>query len=273
MIALLMLASLITAPQAHADLQLLPKNSHQLYQTYGLLRDFQSSALFTSSGAHRAGLGGTFALAGDTESLAHPELMLLASMDSSVQENSGGGLGLDSLDVRLGGAIEWALNSMMRFSVGVIYTSGHVADGVTDVSLRLHALSDVRAFGRFIYDLGPYARATVTLAPIFHSSPDMQTLSASQSLEVHPFSGADDPQKPSLYAAIGLTQEGTEEFGLQDSFHAQIGAYLGNHFSADAKPTLRPVVGYYTGADPALKQFRLHDETVSFFYAGLMFDF
>lgn len=272
MIALL-LASLIAAPQAQADLQFLPKSSHQQFQTYGLLQDFQSFALYSQDGAHRGGLGGALTLAGDPDSTARPQLVLLSSMDSTVQENSGGGLGLASIDVRLGGAIEWALNSLMRFSVGVAYSTGHVSDGVTNSNLRLRELSDTRAFGRFIYDLGPYARATVTLAPIFQSTPGMLALSASQSLEIHPLSGADDPQKPSPYVALGLTQEGTTAFGLQTSFHAQLGAYLGNHFSADGKSTLRPVLGYYSGADPALKSFRILGETVSFFYVGLMFDF
>jgi hypothetical protein len=128
-------------------------------------------------------------------------------------------------------------------------------------------------FARFVYDLGVYMRAGVTFEPVIHGGPDAQFFGANQFVEFFPLGAQDDQHKPSPYVAASLIEGGTAAFGNQLTFHAQLGAYFGNHFSSDWKATLRPVFGFYTGADPRLKYFQFKNETTTFWYLGFMFDF
>jgi hypothetical protein len=258
--------------EAQASWQPLPKNLHALHQSYGLLRDFQSSLLYGEGGLHWAGLGGSFALAGDPDSEARPQIVLLASLDGAIRDSDGAGPRIEALDGRLGGAVEWTLNPMMRLSVGAVYASGHSGALANEASLGSGRVSDTRAFARFTYDLGPYARVSATLAPVLRSDPGMVVFSAHQAVEIHPWSGADD-LSPSPYLALGAEQEGAAAFGLRSSLHAQIGAYLGTHFNADSRPSLRLVLGYRAGPAPSTAASRLRDERASFAYAGVMLGF
>jgi hypothetical protein len=164
---------------------------------------------------------------------------------------------------------------MMRLSIGAIHYSGHVADGAIDQDLLNvnDNLGDNMLFARFIYDLGSYVRSGATFIPVIHGGPDMNFFGANQFVEFFPLSGLDESQKPSPYIAMGLEEGGTSLYGMQVTYNAQVGIYLGNHFTNEYRPTARAVIGYYTGADPRLKYFQFKGETASFFYAGFMFDF
>lgn len=266
------------APEARADWQLAPKNSHALYQSYGLYNEPQSQLLYQSAGRLWAGLGGSFALVGDPDSPAHPQLVLLASTQIVSMPGGGSRLAMDSLNVRLGAAYESAINPLMRLSLGVLHVSGHAVDGGVELDFASAFASgveahDTRLFGRFVYDLGPYVRAGATVGPVLGSDTPMESFFAQQFVEAHPWGGADDSRSPSPYAALGLEQEGTHQTGFKNALHAQIGVYLGNHFSNDPKPTLRAVAGFYTGFDPRVAYFRLAGRATTFGYTGLMFDF
>lgn len=266
-------ASAVVVPAARADWQVAPKNSHVQYQTYALFNEPQSALLHTGAGRLWTSLGGSFALVGDPDSAAHPQLVAIASLQLGIHPGADSRFALDALNTRLGAAYEFALNPLMRLSLGALYSSGNGISGGIDPFFAGNSAHDTRLFGRFVYDLGPYVRAGATLGVVMASAPALHPVTAQEFAEIHPWGGADDNRSPSPYVALGLEQEHTRAFGVQNNFHAQIGAYLGNHFSNDPKPTLRAVLGLYTGADPRIVYFRIADRKSTFGYVGLMFDF
>lgn len=275
LLAAALLVLTFTSSAARADWELLPKNSHQLYETYGLFIDNQTTLVAYGESRYWGGIGGSFALFGNPDSPAHPQVVIIASVNAAMIMTDTGRIYSDAIDVRVGAAYEFAINPMMRLSLGAIHYSGHVADGVVDANLLdvNDNLGDNMLFARFVYDLGPYARLGGTFIPVIHGGPDMNFFGANEFAEFFPWGGNDDSQKPSPYVAVGLQQGGTSQYGIVNTLNVQIGAYFGNHFSNEFKPTLRPVLGFYTGADPRLKYFQFENKSATFFYAGVMFDF
>jgi hypothetical protein len=266
-------AALVANPvPAQADWGLLPKNSHQLYETYGLFIDNQTTMVYYGASRAYGGIGGSFALFGNPDTLAHPQIVVIASVNAAMIFAESGRIYSDEIDVRAGGAFEFALDPAIRLSIGAIHHSGHVADGAVDVELLGTNLGANYFFIRGLYDLGPYARVGLTFQPVLHAGPSLNTFAANEFAEFFPLGGMDDRKIPSPYIAIGLEQGGTDAFGAVNILNLQIGAYLGNHFSNDHVPTARVVLGYYTGADPRLKYFQFRDSRLSFGYAGMMFD-
>jgi hypothetical protein len=268
-------AALMTvSSSARADWQIVPKNSHQLYETYGLFIDNQTTIVAMPAAQMWGAVGGSFALVGNPDSPAHPQVVAIASVNAQMRTVESGRIYSDEIDVRAGGAFEFAINPEFRLSIGAIHYSGHAADGATDQVLlgENYNLGDNLVFARGVYDLGPYARVGVTFIPVVHAGPPMDFFGANEFAEFFPLGGADESTKPSPYIALGLEQGGTDQYGLVNTLNLQAGVYFGNHFSNEHKPTLRAVVGYYTGADPRLKYFQFEDKRASFFYAGLMFD-
>ena len=262
-------------PTARADWQALPKNSHQLYETYGLFNDNQTTMIARPAAMYWGGLGGSFALVGNPDVPAHPQFVILAAVYANMIFDQSGRIYSDEIDVHAGGAFEFALNPMMRLSLGAIHYSGHVADGAIDQDLLNvnYNLGDNMLFARFVYDLGNYVRAGGTFIPVIHGGPDMNFFGANQFAELFPLGGQDESQKPSPYLAMGLEEGGTSQYGMQVTYNVQAGIYMGNHFANEWKPTMRALIGYYTGADPRLKYFQFKNANSSFFYGGFMFDF
>ncbi|MGK5083195.1 hypothetical protein WDW37_07795 [Bdellovibrionota bacterium FG-1] len=258
---------------AKADWQLLPKNSHQLYQTYALFIDEQTSLLWYGAQRSWGAVAGNFAIYGNPDSPAHPELVAIASVNASMIFSDSGRIYTDEFDVHAGGVFEFALDPAYRLSLGAIHYSGHLAEGGVDRDLLDPNLGDNLLFARFLYDLGFYVRAGVTFLPVIHAGPSMNFFGGEEFFELFPFGGADDRQKPSPYIAFSFKQAGSEEFGMANIFHAQIGAYLGNHFTTDHVQTARLVAGFYTGVDPRLKYFVYKNKTDTFGYLGVMADF
>lgn len=271
--------SLAAAPSARADgwmgnWQVFPKSSHQLYETYALFVDDQFSLMAYGAARYWGSVGGTFALAGNPESPLHPQVFGIASVQANMIFDNSGRIYSDEIDVHAGGGVDLTINPVMRVSLGFIHFSGHVADGAVDPSLLgiNYNLGDNMFFARFVYDFAQYARFGVTFEPVMHGGPDAQFFGANQFAEFFPLGAQDEQQKPSPYIAASLTEGGTSQFGEQLTFNAQIGCYFGNHFSADHRATIRPVFGFYTGADPRLKYFQFEDSTENFWYLGGVID-
>ncbi len=267
-----MVGVLSLASPVQADWQLLPKNSHQLYQTYGHYLDFQSAFTWYGNARSHGTLGGSIPLVGDPDTPAHPQVVIVATATAAMWVTDSDRIYSDEIDARAGFLYEFALAPAYRVSLGLIHHSGHTADGVRDASLMIENLGDNFFTARGVYDWGPYARVGATFMVYLTSGPSMKTFAFDQFIEWFPWGGQDDTRTPSPYVALGLHQHGTTAFGYSNTFHAQIGAYIGNHFSNDFKQTLRLVAGFYTGADPRLKYYQFRNETPTFGYLGLMAD-
>jgi hypothetical protein len=90
-------------------------------------------------------------------------------------------------------------------------------------------------------------------------------------VEWFPWKAASNPTTATPFLALGLEEYGVHH--IDPTLQAQIGIYLGNHFREQYHPTLRFVIGGYTGADPRMKYAAIKLSKVNFIYAGAMFNF
>ncbi len=261
----------VARPHAvRADWEILPESRHQLYQTYSLFFDQQSSLLNTG-GAHAWGaLGGTLPVYGNNDVESHPQIFFHATANASMKYNSDFKIGTETIDARVGLGYEMALLPELRFSTGLTHDSAHAADGIDDLTLFEPPVGEEFFFLRGIYDIGNTFRVGATLRPFLRAYPQIETFAADQFAEYFPFGGKDDPHSGSPYVALGFDQWGDTH--LTWTTHAQLGVYFGNHFSPKFRQSARVVLGYYNGADPRMKYFRYRENRREFAYLGLMFD-
>jgi len=99
----------------------------------------------------------------------------------------------------------------------------------------------------------------------------MKFFAAEQFAEWFPFHAGKTPTDPTPYLAAGLEEYGQQN--IEASFHLQAGVYLGNHFRSEHSPTMRIILGAYSGADPRLKYNQLKLARVKLFYFGFAFNF
>jgi hypothetical protein len=257
------------------DWEIFPTSTYQQYQTYGLYLDNQSLIDYYGANDYFGSVGGAFAVAGNSVSKWHPQVVIIASVNAHMVFAESGRIYSDEIDVHAGGAYNFTISPEMRMSIGFMHYSGHVADGAVDPSLLAedYNLGDNMLFARFVYDFGTYVRAGVTFQPVVHGGPAAQFWAGNAFAEYFPFGGRDEQEKPSPYVAASLIEDGTDMFGSQLTFHAQVGCYFGNHFSSHFKPTFRPVAGFYYGADPRLKYYQFQGFIATFAYVGAMVDF
>ncbi len=273
MVAILLL---LFAPfeSAHASWEFLPETRHELYQTYGLFYDQQSVGLHSGDGHLWASLAGTMALAGDPEAASHPQLVATAAANAGFHYNDEFNFTANTVDARAGFLFQFAWDESLRFSVGAVHESGHLLDGAPaqDLPDLYHpTVAQEAAVFRVLYDVDKTFRLGATFKPYFHSTPAMAFFAADQFAECFPWGAEDERKTFNPYLALGQDERGPQGH-LTYTFHAQLGAYWGNHFSPDFKQTFRAVLGYYTGADPRLKYFELRDAKMEFFYLGFMFE-
>ncbi len=264
---------LLESSIAWANWELLPESYHQLYDTWGQFIDEQAALLNTGQARLWTSLGGTLPVIGDEESIHHPEFVLHASANAGLHYNDNLRIWTETLDVRLGFAVEWELHSKLRFSVGYTHFSAHTADGVVPADSDLIEPSVGQEFLsiRVVYDIKNNLRLAATIKPFVRSYPPVHPIWLDQSIEYFPW-GAKDSRQFSPYLAFGLDESGIQGHSMTLTSHAQIGAYIGNHMSPGHRQTIRTVLGYYNGMDPRLKYFELRNAKQQFAYLGVMFD-
>lgn len=260
--------------QSYAEWDFLPESHHQLYDAWGLFIDEQASLLGYGDARLWTGLGGTIPVFGDNDSPHHTELVVHASANAGLHYNDNFRIWTETLDVRLGFAVEWEYDPNLRFSIGLTHYSAHTADGlnVADSNLIEPSVGEEFIPIRAVYDIDKKFRLAATLMPFIRSYPSTQPIWLNQSVEFYPWGAQDSNHRFSPYAAFSLEESGMKGYSYVVTYHAQLGAYIGNHFGKEHRQSIRAVVGYYNGADPRLKYFELRSDTEQFGYLGAMFD-
>ncbi len=275
-IYLIFICLFIVAPShlCQAGWELLPESHHQLYDAWGNFVDQQASLLNYGQARLWTGLGGTIPIFGDSDSEHSPTIVIHASANAGLHYNDNFRIWTETLDVRLGFAFEWEFNDQLRFSIGLTHNSAHTADGISEFDLDLVEPSVGQEFipVRIVYDLDKQFRIAATLKPFIRSYPSVHAIWFDQSVEYFPWGALDLSHRLSPYIALGLDESGMADYSYKITYHAQIGAYVGNHFSKTHHQTIRTVLGYYSGYDPRLKYFELKNASQQFAYLGVMFD-
>lgn len=255
-----------------ANWEVLPESRHALYQTYGLFFEQQSAILFYAPSRAWGAVGGTLALYGNNESPSHPQILMHATANAAMTYNETLRIYTQTVDARVGFAYQFSFSPALRCSIGLTHNSAHAADGIQDMGLFEAPLGQEYVPIRIVYDYLKNIRVGATFKPFIRSYPSLNFFASDQFVEYFPWGANDKPHAPSFYIAAGFDEYGVAD-ALQPTFHAQIGFYIGNHFSEAYRQTIRGVLGYYSGADPRLKYYQFLQATDSFAYAGMMFDF
>lgn len=187
--SLFLIPTLFLSTLCQANWTFLPESHHQLYDSWGLFFDEQSMLLNYGQGRVWSALGGTMPIFGNEESLHHPEIIFHASANAAIHYNDNFRLWTETLDARLGIAIEWELNPNLRFSIGYQHFSGHSVDGinVADSDLIQPTLGQEFIPIKIIYDIGRMFRLSGTVSPVVRSSPSIEPIWMDQSIEFFPW--------------------------------------------------------------------------------------
>jgi hypothetical protein len=259
---------------AHAEVIINPETRHGQYTTYGLLFEPQSDLFVKSGGNAWASIGGYTSIVEFRDWKWSPQLVLHATANNSYRLDSGSSGVLtkyETIDARVGLAIDLKYSEDLRFSIIWTHDSGHISDNVPveNPSLIGPDVGDEYGEFRIIKDYGKTWRVGGSFKPAIKSHPTQYWFGANQFAEWFP-KGPTDSHHFAPFIAAGL-----EEYGLDApdlTGHIQLGLATGDHFAEHFEKAYRLVVGAYSGADPRLKFYKYHNEKSHFIYAGLMVD-
>jgi hypothetical protein len=253
------------------EIVLLPESHHLQYLTSGLFIDNQTSILYRDGGKAWGAIAASFALLGTEGAPSTSQLVVTASVNTAFRLDSG--LSPETADARFDLAWDTFLGRDWLMSAGYRHESGHINDSVLPQDQGLIAL-DLGLdsfFGRFIYSGNTFFRPGFTVETLIsEGDPRSKALQANAFAEFFPWGHLPGSRAATPFLALGI-----EEYGHnveQTSFHAQLGAYFGNHREPKQSSALRAVVGFYSGQDPRLKYYYFEDRHSTFVYSGLMFD-
>jgi hypothetical protein len=256
---------------AHAETVLLPESHHLQYTTYGLFFEQQSMLIYKSGARAWGAVGITTALLEESDWLYKPQLVVHASANAAYLLNGSKGLlETQTIDARVGLALDLAFTESFRGMIMWEHQSGHISDDVQDAFLIGSNLGNEILWLRLIKDFDSEVRVGGSLHPVMGSDPGMMTWGSDQFFEIFPWKTSENPHVLSPFFAMGFDEYGRHEVDL--TFHAQIGFAAGNHFSPDHHPNMRLVLGYYNGVDPRLKYFQFLFGYSNYAYGGVMFD-
>lgn len=253
----------------HADLEILPQSRDQQYRTFGLFIDNQISGLFLPHDNKAwLSLGSQIALAEMKSWYGSPQLVAFASLNAGDRLNdSGNSILMETADIRAGMAYEFSLSQNSRMFIEWEHQSGHTSDDVLDPDLVHPNLGNEQLQIRYIHDIDDRFRVGGTLKPYLGSDPGIKRYASDEFGEWYPWGTSSRMDRPTPFVAAGLEQYGVDKVRM--TYHAQAGAYIGNHLRPVYKPNVRIAGGYYNGVDPRLKYAQFKNGLQRFYYFGL----
>jgi hypothetical protein len=252
---------------AHADTVLLPESRDQQYRTFGLFIDNQTSALFGPDGNKVwLALGEQIALFEKKDWFGSPQLIVFADVNAGDRLQASTIL-METIDIRVGLSYEFAFDEKSRMSVSWEHQSGHTSDNVPNQDIVLPNLGNEQILVRYFHDIEDRFRVGGTLKPYFASDPGIERYASDEFGEWFPWGTAADYTHFTPFIAGSMEQGGADK--IHNTYHVQLGAYVGNHLQAVYKPSVRFVAGYYNGVDPRLKYEQFKDGLERFYYCGV----
>jgi hypothetical protein len=247
---------------------LLPESRDQQYRTFGLFIDNQTSGLFLPSGNDVwLALGEEVALLENKSWYGSPQLVLYASVNAGDRLKTGSStILMETIDIRAGLSYEFSIDEKQRIAVTYMHQSGHTSDDVQDETLVHPNLGNEELLVRYFRDIQDRFRLGGTLKPYFGSDPGIERFAADQFFEWFPWGTAARMDKFTPFIAGSVEEYGAQAINV--TYHAQLGAYIGNHMQPIYKPNVRVVAGYYNGVDPRLKYAQFDFGFQRFYYFG-----
>ncbi|MBX7231624.1 MAG: hypothetical protein K1X29_06015 [Bdellovibrionales bacterium] len=267
----IMIYFLFLAVFASAETVWNPPSNHQQFLSYGLFFDPQSMIILKSGRRSWGAVGGSVAILEVNDQKWKPQYVLHVSANSSFRfpPEQDGVLHTETIDARLGAAVDLKFSESFRGTIIWTHQSGHISDNVTDPDLIGPDLSNELVDFRWIKDVNKNWRFGGGFRPLILSSPKMSFFGGHQFVEWFPYGVYRSHWSP--FAAAGLEEYGVTKVDL--TLHVQMGWVVGDHFSAGPTQAMRFVLGAYNGQDARLKYVSFKKKKDDFVYAGLFFDF
>ena len=259
-----LLALTFSPSRARADWEIVP-NSHELYETYGLFIDNQTTLVAYGESRYWGGIGGTFALVGNPDTPAHPQFVIIASVYAAM---------------------------ISPVPVASIRTRSTCARGEPRVRAQPHdaAFARLRCTTRATSPTASSIRTCSTSTTTWATTCCLPALfttwvlrrararrSCPSSTAARTWSFSAPTSSPSTFPGaetaapetLTLCRRGPpagRHQPVRDRQHAQCPdrRVLRQSLQQWVQPTLRPVLGFYTGADPRLKYFQFENKTATF---------
>lgn len=262
-------AWMIFFQSALAEVRWLPESRDQQFRTFGLFIDNQTSILSLPSGNRFwLALGEQFAFFEMNDWRGSPQVVVFTSINAGDRMNGAGNtLLMETIDIRAGAVFEWNMDSSERISLGWMHQSGHTSDDVLDQDLVHPNLGNEQLLIRWFRDYHEKFRWGGTLKPYLGSDPGILRFASDQFFEWMPWGTSPRSDRFTPYFAGGLEQYGADKIHV--TYHAQLGAFIGNHWKPAYQPNLRIAAGYYNGVDPRLKYAQFKDGLQRFCYLGV----
>jgi hypothetical protein len=244
------------------------KKSH-LYETYALFAEEGQTQFLYQGSNHFWGAIGSRIILFDLDSFwGHPQFILNAGVQASLRKQKAEFLS-DTLDVRVGLAALFAIDSTTRLKVTIAHLSGHVLEDVPDLDLTPKNVGDESIQFRLIKDYADKVRLGGSLKYLLGTASAIKKLSADQFIEWFPVGEQAQSQTPFL--ATGMEESGIDKYLI--STHMQGGVYWGNHLNPLHHEVLKLSGGWYRGLDPRQKYSHYKKSKASFGYFGLSYEY
>jgi len=274
---LLSSAVFFTESNARADdtspthLEFMPESRHSQYRTYSLLFDEQSLLIYRDGGHALGVLGGYITVLEAPNLPGRPELTVHGTASSYFTIGlSQGRLLTETIDARIGLAVDFEIDSLNRVSLIWTHQSGHTSDDLQDLSLFGSNLGNEIISFRYIHDIQDTARLGMSFRPDVSADPTMLAFGAEEFVEWFPWHPAKNPHSMAPFVGFSMEEYGHNSIGLTGN--AMIGLASGNHLSDTKHPAIRVVLGYYSGYDTRLKYYEFLNSYMRFVYSGVQID-
>jgi len=259
------------AEESSSSWILMPESRHSLYRTYTLLYDEQTSLIVRDGGSAIGIIGGYFTVLEATGLPGHPQLSLHGTAASYFAFPTGSGpLLTQAVDARVGLALDFEIDPSNRASLIWTHQSGHLGDDVVNPVLAAKNLGNEILTFRFIHDIDDTARLGASFRPNVSADPTMLVFGAEQFAEWFPWHAAKNPHSMAPFVGFSMEEYGHSSLDLSANF--MIGLASGNHLQGTKHPSLRVVMGYYSGTDLRLKFYEFDKTMMKFAYGGIQVD-
>ncbi|MGZ3787379.1 MAG: hypothetical protein ACXVLQ_02585 [Bacteriovorax sp.] len=264
-------ALIICSFPSFGDIVFHPEKKGHLFQTLGLFTEEGQTALYNRGGSKYWGEIGSKITLFDLDSIwGRPQFVLNAGVQASMRKQGKEFLS-DTLDVRVGVAGLFTINSNSRLMVAVSHLSGHVLEDVPDKDLIPINVGDETLQCRYVRDYEKTFRFGGTLKYVFGTEGEIRRVNADQFLEWLPLTERSSLHASTPYIALGLEENGFDKYVL--TTHAQTGLYWGNHLDPQHDEIIRVSLGGYSGLDPRQKYSHFKRTKAHFGYLGLAYEY
>lgn len=262
---------IVSSSQSFGSIIFRPEKKGHLFQTFSLFTEEGQTAMYHQDASRYWGEIGSKITLFDVDSFwGKPQFVVNAGIQASMR-NQGKEFNTDTIDVRIGIAGLFTIDSSTRLMVSISHLSGHALEDIPDKDLVPQNVGDEIIQFRLIRDFEKKIRLGGSLKYILGTENVIKRINADQFIEWFPVSERNSNHASSPYVALGFEENGFDKYVLTS--HVQTGLYWGSHLGVDHDEIFRVSLGAYSGMDPRQKYSHYKHTKKTFGYLGLAYEY